>query len=82
MKGVVTYFEEIDERVLRLVMNDVSSSSESENIWAREMLFTHNDYDASSLADLSLSQAQFAEIGENLVMRLMAIKNVGSRSNS
>ena len=82
MKGVVTYLEEIDERVLRLVMDDVSSSSETENIWAREMLFTHNDYDASSIADLSLSQEQFAEIGENLVMRLMAIKNVGSRSNS
>lgn len=82
MKGVVTYLEEIDERVLRLVMNDVSSSSKSENIWTREMLFTQNDYDAGSLSDLSLSQEQSAEIGENLVMRLMAITNVGSRSNS
>ncbi|WP_317930565.1 hypothetical protein [Halioxenophilus sp. WMMB6] len=82
MKGVVTYLEEIDGGVLRLVMDDVSSSSEGENIWAREMLFTHNDYDADSLADLSLSKEQFAEIGENLVMRLMAIKNVDSRSNS
>lgn len=74
MKGIAAFIQEQNNGKIRLVFNDVEASSES-NIpnWQHRVLFTHNDYDAEDIKNISLSKEQFAEIGENLVIRLLAL---------
>jgi len=74
MNGVAAFLTEQEDGSIRLVFNDVKASEESENPnWKHSVLFTSNTYDADSLKNLSLSKEQFAEIGENLITRLLAL---------
>lgn len=73
MKGVVTYLENLSSDEIRLVMDDVNSHTDKSSEWFKTVLFTHNDYQAKELFELNLSQEQFAYIGENLVIRLLAL---------
>jgi hypothetical protein len=76
MGVVVTLLPVADDR-LRLTFDDVSPLMMVDvEAWKREGLFTHRDFDASALSALNLSQAQFAEIGENLLMRLLATNSL------
>ncbi len=74
MKGVAAFIKDEKEGSIRLVFNDIEATSAGDSPgWKHIVLFTHNDYDAKSLKELSLSKEQFAEIGENLVIRLLAL---------
>lgn len=73
MKGVAAFLQVQAHGTLRLVLNDVESlSGSSEPDWKHLTMFTHNDYDADELKALAISKEQFAAIGENLVIRLLA----------
>ena len=73
MKGVAAFLRVQADGTLRLVLNDIESiSGSSEPDWKHLTLFTHKDYDADELKALSISKEKFAEIGENLVIRLLA----------
>lgn len=74
MKGVAAFIKDQANGSVVLVLNDVEavSSSEEPN-WKHVSLFTSSSYNADSLKNLSLSKEQFADIGENLVIRLLAL---------
>lgn len=73
MKGVVAFLKGQGDEGVQLVFNDVKASDESESPdWKHCALFTSNAYDADALKNLSLSKEQYAEIGENLIVRLLA----------
>ena len=74
MNGVIAFIQEQKDEKIRLVLNDAEASEDSENPnWKHRALFTSNTYDADSIKNLSLSKEQYAEIGENLVIRLLAL---------
>lgn len=74
MNGVAAFIKDQGDGTFRLVFNDVEALSESENLnWKHNVLFTSNTYDAKALKNLSLSKEQLAVIGENLLIRLLAL---------
>jgi len=77
MKGVTAYIKKDKNQEVQLVFNDVVSTSENDTPdWKHDVLFTSNNYDEKTLKELSLSKEQLAEIGENLVIRLLAINGL------
>ena len=72
MNGVVAYLTETQDGRTTLTFDDVSSDEGSPTCWRHEILYTLNSYDSDALEHLSLTKEQFAEIGENLIMRLLA----------
>ena len=74
MKGVVAFIKDQEDGSIRLVFNDVETSSGTDNPdWKHIVHFTSNSYNSKSFKELSLSKEQFAQIGENLVIRLLAL---------
>ena len=70
--GVVATIHKVAEGCFRLTLDDVKSVMTLDaTTWQREGLFTFRDFAVSSLHELQLTQQQFAEIGENLLIRLM-----------
>jgi hypothetical protein len=73
MKGVAAFIKDQGDGNIKLTFNDVEAvSSSDEPSWKHVALFTSNSYREDSLRNLSLSKEQFAEIGENLIFRLLA----------
>jgi hypothetical protein len=59
---------------MRLILDDVRADTDmSPKSWSHYCLYTFNDYDATELKEMALSQEDLAMIGENLVMRLLAL---------
>jgi hypothetical protein len=74
MKGVAAFIKEHQDGSTRLVLNDIEASSDTDSPdWKHIVVFTSNSYNSKSFKELSLSKEQFAEIGENLVVRLLAL---------
>ena len=77
MKGVTAFIKNDPNNEIKLVLNDVISLSETDNPdWKHDVLFTANTYNEKELRDLSLSKEQFAQIGENLIIRLLAVNGL------
>lgn len=70
MKGVAAYIVATGQEI-ELIFDDIESTSGSEN-WSKASLFTRNTYPADKLRVSGLSKDQYAEIGENLILRLLA----------
>jgi len=74
MKGITVFVKEDSDGNFRLIFNDVEAlSSEEETDWKHSVHFTESTYDSDKMKSLSLKKEQFAEIGENIVIRLMAL---------
>ena len=73
MKGVVAYIQEIEDGKTMLTFDDVSSDKQSSTHWSKEVLYTSNSYDSAAMESLSLTKKQYAEIGESLIIRLLAL---------
>jgi hypothetical protein len=78
MNAVVAYIQQTEDGRTTLTFDDVSSEAQPPTLWCREALFTSNSYDSEAMKNLNLTKKQYAEIGENLVMRLLAL---GARGN-
>ncbi|GAB1257901.1 hypothetical protein NBRC116494_24030 [Aurantivibrio plasticivorans] len=73
MEGVVAYIED-EGGEIKLTFDDVSCrDGENPSTWNKEFLFTSASFDRDAISSLSLSKEQFAEIGENLIIRLLAL---------
>ena len=73
MKGVTAFIKEDERGNFRLVLNDVKASSSTETPdWTHSVIFTENTYNSNKMKSLELTKEQFAEIGENIIIRLMA----------
>lgn len=78
--GVIACVRPMPNGKTRLIFDDANAdSARNPTAWTPERLFTWNDYDASRFADVELTQEQFAQIGENLVMRLVALHAAASK---
>ena len=67
MKGVTAYIKKDKNQEIRLVLNDVVSTSENDNPdWKHDVLFTTNNYNERVLRELSLSKEQFAKLAKTL----------------
>lgn len=74
MKGVTAYLDGNEDGTLKLLLDDVEATSGGNAPdWKHIVPFTSRTYDAKSVKELSLSKDQFAEIGETLVIRLLAL---------
>jgi len=73
MKGVVTYIKDEGDSNLCLTMDDSVSENGG---WKHNVLFTTRNYDREKLKNLALTKEEFAEIGEDLVIRLLALRGV------
>ena len=74
-KGVVACLREIDSSTLRIIFDDVTTSDPHHPVdWNTRVVFTFNDYDKDEMLSLKLSKEEFAIIGENLVIRLLALE--------
>ncbi|WP_136546424.1 hypothetical protein [Hydrocarboniclastica marina] len=73
MKGLAAYIER-DGDVTRITFDDIETDAAGDpTTWGKTVLYTSNVYPSSDLEDLSLSKDQLAEIGENLLLRLLAL---------
>ena len=77
MKGVTAFFKQEANEEIKLVLNDVVSTSEGDAPdWQHSVILTSGNYDEKALRELSLSKEQFAQIGENLIIRLLALNGL------
>ena len=75
MTGVVASLYQVANGRFRLTLDDVTSVATLDaTTWRRQGLFTLRDFDVSPQGDLDLTKDQLAEIGENLLIRLMAAR--------
>jgi len=74
MKGVTVFLKEGNNGKIKLTLNDVIATSDSAAPdWKHDLNFTQNEYDSESMKKLELTEKQYAEIGENLIIRLLAL---------
>ena len=74
--GVIAFLESIDPTRMRIVLEDCIKKGD-DTAWQRVVLFTHFDWDLTTLRNVALSQADFAAIGVALVCRLLALEGIG-----
>jgi hypothetical protein len=73
MKGVGAYIEQDGEEV-KLTFDDIETEAvAAPTSWSKTALFTFNTYPEAELENMALSREQYAEIGENLILRLLAL---------
>ena len=73
-KGVVACLRQRDDGTSDLVFDDVRADQISNPVsWKFEWFYTHKNFRDEQLDSLSLTADQYREIGENLVLRLLAL---------
>jgi len=76
-KGVAVCLRRLENGRLRLIFDDVIAESDQwPQSWRSHVFFTENDYDAQLLCTMGLSENQFAQIGEAVVARLLAVNDL------
>jgi hypothetical protein len=76
--GVVASLRSTPDDRLCLVLDDVRQQPAADaRSWTHESFFTISEYSRSELENLGLSKEQFAQIGENIVIRLLALSKAG-----
>jgi hypothetical protein len=72
--GVVASLAPTANGKMRLVFDDAESDRESNpTAWTPRALFSSKEFDAVQLRSLKLSESELARIGENLLIRLLAL---------
>ncbi|MGH7796586.1 MAG: hypothetical protein ACREQ2_17100 [Candidatus Binatia bacterium] len=72
--GVIACLRTAGNGIMHLVFDDAKSDTANKpTSWKPEALFTWNQYDSEKLRGMKLTEKEYAEIGENLVMRLLAL---------
>ena len=73
MNGIVAYILETNDGRSKLIIDDVISNNHPPTNWRQEMFYTSNIYDSEVIKNMNLSKEQYAEIGENIILRLLAM---------
>jgi hypothetical protein len=72
--GVIACLRTAGNGITHLVFDDAKSDTPNKPAsWKPETLFTWNQYDSEKLRGMKLTEQEYAEIGENLVMRLLVL---------
>jgi hypothetical protein len=73
-RGVVACLTPAVDGKTRLVLDDVKSDRERNPVaWTPAAPFTWKEFDLAELKDQRLSERELAQIGENLLLRLLAL---------
>lgn len=73
--GVVACLTSVVDGKTHLVFDDVRSDRKSNPLaWTPTALYTRKELDFARLRDLKLSEPELARIGENLLIRLLALQ--------
>jgi len=76
-KGISICLRRLDDGRLRLIFDDVVADSERwPQLWKSHVFISHNDFDARRLTTMDLSEYQFAQIGQLIVARLLALNEL------
>jgi hypothetical protein len=74
--GVVATLMAVDDDTCRLIMDDVGRGGASgKTSWKQQRFFTHRDLNSKKLNDLTLSPDEYRQIGENLLVRILALSD-------
>jgi hypothetical protein len=73
MNGIVAYIVETADGRTKLIIDDVISNNQPPTNWRQEIFCTSNTYDSEVIENMNLSKEQYAEIGENIILRLLAM---------
>ena len=77
LKGVTAFLEKEGNESMKLVFHDVEATSPTAHPdWKHMVNFTSNVYDKKKLQNLELTKEQYAQIGENIVIRLLALEGL------
>lgn len=72
--GIVVSLAEQHDGSLRLVVDDVDKVPSTEPpVWRTRSLFTFTDFEKTRLVNIQLSQKELAMIGENVLIRALAL---------
>ena len=72
--GVVASLAQTANGKMRLVLDDAESDRERKpTTWTPRALFSSKEFDGAQLRSLKLSENELARIGENLLIRLLAL---------
>jgi hypothetical protein len=73
--GVVARLTPVIDGKTHLVFDDVTSDRKSNpTAWTQTALYTRKELDFAELKDLKLGERELARIGENLLIRLLALQ--------
>ena len=73
--GVVCSLLDIGDGTTRVILDDVSNSSESvQGVWKHEVLFTYKDLDSLDFSELQLNEKDLAAFGYSILARLTALQ--------
>jgi len=79
--GVVASLRATPDGRLFVVLDDVRQQPAVDALsWTHERFFTTSGYPRQELENLGLTQEQFAKLGENIVIRLLALAKDGGAS--
>jgi hypothetical protein len=79
--GVVCCLRELPSGEVRLTIDDVANqSSSTSGSWEHRALFTCKDFEAKAITGLQLSEHELAELGLNILVRLVAHGKGSARS--
>jgi hypothetical protein len=72
--GVVVTLLEVGDGTSRLIMDDVHSDEpKKDTSWKHDCFFTHKVLNSKAVDEMALPDEEFALIGSNLVLRLLAL---------
>ena len=72
--GVIACLRIAGNGITRLVFDDAKSDTPNKPAsWKPEALFTWKQYDSEKLKGMKLTEKEYAEIGETLLIRLLAL---------
>jgi hypothetical protein len=72
--GLIACLRKMNDGTTKLILDDVRAKTDKNPIsWKFENMFTFNRYNSDKLERLDISEKEFASIGENLVIRLLAL---------
>ncbi|XXF77741.1 hypothetical protein P2318_32535 [Myxococcaceae bacterium GXIMD 01537] len=75
--GVVASLVENPDGSLRLLFDDLDRLPDTEPpVWRTQVLFTFKDYDKERVLGGKFSKEELAEIGENVLIRLVALSGL------
>lgn len=72
---VVTLLD-MEDGTTRLIIDDVVGDSPTRDTsWKHEHFFTHRTFGSKEINDMALPDAEYQEIGENVILRLLALND-------
>jgi len=81
--GIVVSLRATSDQHLCVVFDDVRQQPAADALsWTHQRLFTAAEYSRSELEGMGLSKDQLAQIGENIVVRLLALSKAGKPPGS